>query len=218
MCKSPKHWPSPRLPPDLLVLHYLMHTNPADRHWMVRKSIDRDIWLLVDSMHNWRVGKQVISVVEVCDSETLTLVLWAHCWGNCFLFERLTLITWPQSYRHKWSIFCMHLKFPDYWGDVLIKKKKKFPPSEVAFSTAGVTEEWAPGGVMWYLHMARECLGPVWWWQALIWGVWRPPKSLGAIVALICACGVMVDWDWAVVSVLAFRGWWWWWGWGLGWC
>lgn len=69
---------------------------------------------------------------------------------------------------------------------------------------------------MWHLHMARECLGPVWWWQALIWGVWRPPKSLGAIVALIFACGVMVDWDWAVVSVLAFRGWWWWWGVGVG--
>lgn len=29
MLGSPKHWPSPHLPPDLLVLHYLMHTNPT---------------------------------------------------------------------------------------------------------------------------------------------------------------------------------------------
>lgn len=57
---------------------------------------------------------------------------------------------------------------------------------------------------MWLQHMARECLSPVWWWQPLIWGVWRPPKSLGAIVMLICVYGVMVDWDSAVVSVLAF--------------
>lgn len=69
MCSSPKHWPFPLLSPDLLVLHYLTHKSHTDRHWMLGKGIDRDIWLLLDNMHNWGEGKQVISLSEVSVSQ-----------------------------------------------------------------------------------------------------------------------------------------------------
>lgn len=59
-----------------------------------------------------------------------------------------------------------------------------------------------------------EFLGPVWWrrwrWEALNWGVWRPPKSLDAIVILpISFCGMVANWDSVAGSVLAL--------WGSGW-
>lgn len=76
------------------------HKSHTDHHWKVRKGIDRDIWLPVDSMHNWMVGKQVISPVEVCDSKTLTLVLCAHCYERSLLFKELTLMI--QSWWATW--------------------------------------------------------------------------------------------------------------------
>lgn len=73
------------------------HKSHTDRHWMLGKGIDRDIWLLVDNMHNWGVRKQVISPVE---GKTPTLVLCAHCFGSSPLFERLTLIIQSCWTRH----------------------------------------------------------------------------------------------------------------------
>lgn len=79
------------------------HKSHTDHHWMLGKGIDRDIWLLVDNMHNWGVGKQVISLAEVCEPKTPTLVLCAHCWGSRPLFERLALIIqscWTTHYKN----------------------------------------------------------------------------------------------------------------------
>lgn len=51
------------------------HKSHTDDRWMLGKGIDRDIWLLVDNMHNWGVGKQVISLAEGYESKTQTLGL-----------------------------------------------------------------------------------------------------------------------------------------------
>lgn len=90
---SPPSWP-------FSTALFNAHKSHTDRHWMLGKGIDRDIWLLVDSMHNWRVRKQVISPAGVRDSKTLTLVLWAQCYGSSPLFKWLTLII--QSCRAAW--------------------------------------------------------------------------------------------------------------------
>lgn len=37
------------------------HKSHTDRRWILGEGIDRDIWLLVDNMHNWGLWKQVIS-------------------------------------------------------------------------------------------------------------------------------------------------------------
>ena len=68
------------------------HKSHTDRHWMLGKGIDRDVWLLVDNMHNWGIGKQVISLAEMCELKTPTLVICAHCYGSRCLFELLALI------------------------------------------------------------------------------------------------------------------------------
>lgn len=89
------------------------HKSHTDCHWMLGKGIDRDIWLLVDNMHNWGVRKQVISLVEVCETKTPTLVLCAHCCGSRPLFEHLTLIIqscWTTHYKNPvlWPYFIQH--------------------------------------------------------------------------------------------------------------
>lgn len=58
------------------------HKSHTGRHRMLGKGIDRDIWLLVDNMHNWAVGKQVISPAETSQSETPTLVHCPCCCGS----------------------------------------------------------------------------------------------------------------------------------------
>ena len=84
------------------------HKSHTDRHWMLGKGIDRDIWLLVDNMHNWGVRKQVISPVEVCEWKTPTLVRCAHCCGSSTLFEHRTLIIqscWTTRCKNPVAIF-----------------------------------------------------------------------------------------------------------------
>lgn len=45
------------------------HKSQTDRHWMLGKGIDRDIWVLLDNMHNWGMEKQVISLATMCVSQ-----------------------------------------------------------------------------------------------------------------------------------------------------
>lgn len=59
------------------------HKSHTGRCWILGEGIDRDIWLLVDNMHNWGLWKQVISPqVEACDSQTPSLVPCVHCCGR----------------------------------------------------------------------------------------------------------------------------------------
>lgn len=92
------------------------HKSHTDRHWMLEKGIDRDIWLLVDNMHNWGVGKQVISLAEVCKLKTPTLVLCAHCCGSRCLFEHLPLIVQ--------SCHSTHYKNPVQWPYLIFEPHK----------------------------------------------------------------------------------------------
>lgn len=87
------------------------HKSHTDRHWMLGKGIDRDIWLLVDNMHNWGVWKQVISLVEVRELKTPTLVVCAHCCGRSPLFEHPVLIIQScWNTHHKIPILCFIFK------------------------------------------------------------------------------------------------------------
>lgn len=111
---SPKRWPSPHLPPDLLVLHYLMHTNPAQTAtecWGKVLTETYGCWWITCIIEGYE--NRLYPSVEMCDSQTPSSVLCARCCGRSPPVKRGTQII-PSSKslamwkHHVKAMFCPH--------------------------------------------------------------------------------------------------------------
>lgn len=132
------------------------HKSHTDRHWMLEKGIDRDIWLLVDNMHNWGVRKQVISLVLVCEWKTLTLVLCAHCCGSRPLFERIALIIQSYLNTHFENLIVQYFNSEKFNRSDVLKHSKISAIFGIFWLFAGYWKEYQSKVVFFYVAFTNS--------------------------------------------------------------